>query len=136
MQGGFRGSSLAGGRAMSLPGVPSSPYGTGCDPAPFPSASPCGFGSCPGRAVSGTLMQHFGWDNLHTLGKRKQYQRTEKKKITPFYGGTLLCSGKELCLSFQRSSGVSGELVTGALSAVKKQLFPPQNKYRSFLSPR
>lgn len=58
------------------------------------------------------------------------------KKHNPFYGGTLLCSGKELCLSFQRSSRVSGEPVTGALSAVKKQLFPTQNKYRSFLSPR
>ena len=37
---------------------------------------------CPGRAVSGMRTQRVGWDNLHTLGRRKQYQRAEKKKKT------------------------------------------------------
>lgn len=33
----------------------------------------------PQLCWSGVLTQRFGWDNLHTLGRRKQYQRIEKK---------------------------------------------------------
>lgn len=64
----------------------------------------------PQLCWSGVLTQHFGWDNLHTLGRRKQYQRIEKKNQPRFMEGLCYAQEKSCVYLSSAAPGLAGSL--------------------------